>query len=328
MKLEVECGVCCGTSSRRLVQCVHCGYEACPSCVETFLLNSTNDPSCMNCRSVWDILFLQKALDADFLNGVYQDHRKDLLWKRFQYRVDTTFLCPCPSCPYGKIHVGSNTCSVCWTNVCGDCLDVCQAGHVCQKDILSSLQEITRFTKQCPGCHAPIEKLSGCFQMFCTQCYTPFDWKDGHILEKKNLHNPHYFEHQSSSQSINNVLPHLQQHIHREFYFLLLDIEKQIQCLHPPNEFCWTDDCCSREKLFHHDQIRLQIQCQLTLWSNFHKKGMIILRHILSGKSARKEIQQFENDLKEALLDYNEHVAECVLLRGLRLFSHHPLIVC
>ena len=323
--MKVECGVCCGTSSRRFVKCVHCGYEACPSCVETFLLGSTNDPSCMNCRLGWDILFLRKELDPDFLKGAYQDHRKDLLWKRFHYRVDSSFLCPCPSCPYGKIHRGTNSCSVCWTIVCGDCLNICQDGHTCPKDVLSSLQEIARFTKQCPGCHAPIEKLSGCFQMFCTQCYTPFDWKDGRILEKKTLHNPHYFEHQSVSHSI---LPHLHQHLHREFYFLLLDIEKQIQCLELSDNLSSTDDCYSREELFHNDQTRLQQHCQLSLWSTFHKKGMSILRSILHGKSTRQEIRQFENDLKDALLDYNEHVSECVLLRGLRLFPHRPLIVC
>lgn len=321
--MKLECGVCCETSSHRLIQCVHCGYRACPSCVETFLLGSSNDPSCMNCRSVWDILFLRKELDHAFLNGAYQDHRQDLLWKRFHYRVDSSVFCPCPSCPYGKIHRETNTCSVCWTRVCGDCLSVCQEeGHVCPKDVISSLQEIARFTKQCPGCHAPIEKLSGCFQMFCTQCYTPFDWKDGRILEKKTLHNPHYFEHQSISD---NILPNLHQHLHREFYFLLLDIEKQIHFLRSPDNF---SSYCSREELFFHDQNRLQTHCQLSLWSTFHKKGWVILRSILSGKSARPEIRQFENDLKEALLDYNEHVANCVLLRGLRLFSHRPLIVC
>lgn len=325
----MECGICCGIV-RRQIQCVYCGYHACSSCVETYLLGSTNDPSCMNCRSTWDILFLRKELHDEFLNGAYKEHRKDLLSKRFQRRINSSILCPCPSCPYGNVDRTTKTCQTCWTIVCDACRDVGGNNHSCRQDVLSSRQEISRLTKECPGCHAPIEKLSGCFQMFCTQCYTPFDWKDGRILEKKTLHNPHYFEHQSSA-SIQHVLENMNQPLYKEFCFLLMDIKKQIHIYQPTHENNdMMNDCrhLSHEQLFHDDQSRLQQHCQHALWFHFYKQGMNILRDLASGKQVKKQIHQFQTALKEKLLEYNEYVAECVQLRGLRLFPFRSLIVC
>ena len=51
---------------------------------------------------------------------------------------------------------------------------------------------LAKDSKPCPKCQCLIFKISGCDQMWCTQCHTAFSWKTGAI--EKNIHNPHYYE--------------------------------------------------------------------------------------------------------------------------------------
>lgn len=89
-------------------------------------------------------------------------------------------------------------CGVCSTWVCPDCHEVkrCQKdeNHTCNPDNVASAQLISKSTKPCPKCAAPILKVSGCDQMWCTLCQTAFSWKTGNAVTSGPIHNPHYFE--------------------------------------------------------------------------------------------------------------------------------------
>lgn len=89
-------------------------------------------------------------------------------------------------------------CGVCSTWVCPDCHEVkqCQKDehHVCNPDNVASAKLISQSTKPCPKCAAPILKVSGCDQMWCTLCHTAFSWKTGDVVTVGRIHNPHYFE--------------------------------------------------------------------------------------------------------------------------------------
>lgn len=315
----MECGVCCGTTTEKMIPCGECHYQACRVCVQTYLVHSTRDPHCMNCRQPWDILHLRKNLGKEFLEGAFQEHRKGVLAKRRNRCQDRDVLCLCPVCPYGKIMKSTQTCLSCWSRVCPRCHLLDTPHHQCHEDHVRSLETITQMTRACPGCHVPIEKQSGCFQMFCTHCYTAFDWKNGQVLEKDTLHNPHYFDHQNKDtafdpihQTIHNMTDYTLKWMCREFYMLVRDIGQKAQ--HPPPQDIWQ-----------------QQLCQHLIWVKYYKRGATILRNILAQpppSSVQSQIQCFQKDLREILNEYNEYVAECVQLRGFRLFPCNPPLVC
>lgn len=65
--------------------------------------------------------------------------------------------------------------------------------HVCKQEDLLSAEEIMKSTKPCPNCASRIFKISGCSQMFCTNCHTGFDYNTGKIIIT-DFHNPHRME--------------------------------------------------------------------------------------------------------------------------------------
>lgn len=331
-----ECVVCCSTGFKK-IRCAGCLYEACSLCVQTYLLGITSDPHCMNCRCAWDILFLHKNLDHGFLHGPFKEKRMMLLRVRSHRRMGDNALCPCPSCHYGKILKTTMTCSSCWIRVCEKCLCPQEKDHVCKEDLVHSLNKITETTRRCPGCYIPIEKRSGCFQMFCTYCYTAFDWGNGSILDKDKLHNPHYFDHHqhhqmvmSFQQTMNNITDCHKKRRLIGFYNLVKDIEHQVVQYKPTPSY---DTCgMEEEQLFDQEEVRQRGLCQHLLWVHYYKRGLMIMRDIMlegcQWDMVYHKIRCFQNDLGDVLVDYNEHVAECLQLRGYRLFPSNSSIVC
>jgi len=88
-------------------------------------------------------------------------------------------------------------CGVCETWTCKECMEVIgkdkEAEHTCNPDVFASAQLLKKETKPCPSCSAAIFKISGCDQMWCTQCKVPFSWKTG-LKVSGTIHNPHYYQ--------------------------------------------------------------------------------------------------------------------------------------
>lgn len=89
-------------------------------------------------------------------------------------------------------------CGICETWVCPHCHEVKQSqkdeNHTCNPDMVESVKMIAKETKPCPKCAAAISKVSGCDQMWCTECQTTFSWNSGQEITTSNIHNPHYYE--------------------------------------------------------------------------------------------------------------------------------------
>lgn len=114
------------------------------------------------------------------------------------HKQKNTWIFPCPNkneCR-GFFKGDETTCQLCHSTLCLKCLQIVektQDDHVCQEDNVSTAQLLRQNTKPCPSCHVSIYKISGCDQMWCTQCQTPFSWKTGQIVNQ-TVHNPHYYE--------------------------------------------------------------------------------------------------------------------------------------
>lgn len=112
--------------------------------------------------------------------------------KKASYEV--LFVCPCPGndCK-GLIRKKSLECSICEKVMCSSCRTFKEDGHVCDPDLVVTVKLLKSDSKPCPKCASPIMKVSGCDQMFCTQCHVAFSWRTGE-LATGTIHNPHAIE--------------------------------------------------------------------------------------------------------------------------------------
>ena len=89
----------------------------------------------------------------------------------------------------------SYKCGTCDKYFCAECHEQkntrVDVEHICNEDAKATIALIKRDSKPCPKCSIPIEKVSGCSQMWCVHCHTTFDWNTMRI-DKGYIHNPEY----------------------------------------------------------------------------------------------------------------------------------------
>lgn len=79
------CSVCIeeyNKSKRKEILCNHCNFSACKMCVERVLLESNNDPCCMQCLNTWSVDFLVNNFTKVFINVTLKKHRENQLFER------------------------------------------------------------------------------------------------------------------------------------------------------------------------------------------------------------------------------------------------------
>lgn len=105
----------------------------------------------------------------------------------------TSYVSPCPNNECRGFLSTRYKCGICNIQACSECREIKRENHTCDPNILESVKEIKKTTRDCPNCRTLIFKISGCDQMYCTQCHIAFSWRTGKV-EKGMIHNPHYFE--------------------------------------------------------------------------------------------------------------------------------------
>lgn len=86
-------------------------------------------------------------------------------------------------------------CGLCKVNVCNKCHEIKSDDdeHICDAANIQTAELLAKDSKTCPTCAALIFKISGCDQIWCTQCHTAFNWRTQQV-EKGVIHNPHYYD--------------------------------------------------------------------------------------------------------------------------------------
>ena len=324
----MECSICCekiNKSTHKLVTCTFCPvadtFQPCLTCVKRYLLETTQNAHCMNCKHEWTRVYLYTYLPKVFLNGEYKARRQEISLEKEKSMMPATqpyvevalerrdaakmerdiqnivisrscidtysdayletellkvrkehawkclmneirikerrlnrsqnggaerahFVRKCPMEDCRGFLSSAWKCGLCRTNVCSKChepkleeevveevveeevdgeekkeedaegtmvegINVEPArrprGHVCDPNNVETANLLKKDSKPCPKCACLIFKISGCDQMFCTQCHTAFSWKTGDI-ETRVIHNPHYYQY-LRDQSANGEIP-------------------------------------------------------------------------------------------------------------------------
>lgn len=82
---DTPCVVCAegyNRIGRKPVTCPYCSITVCMVCVKHYLLETIQDPHCMDCRREWDREFIDTALTKDFRSKSLKEHREDILLDR------------------------------------------------------------------------------------------------------------------------------------------------------------------------------------------------------------------------------------------------------
>ena len=80
-----DCNVCCETFNRRdrkKVECPFCDFVTCRKCVQTYLVDTTNDPHCMSCKNAWNREFVDNSCTKVWRNKELKSHRETILLER------------------------------------------------------------------------------------------------------------------------------------------------------------------------------------------------------------------------------------------------------
>lgn len=75
------------TPNRKKAACPYCDVKACVKCTQTYLINTHEDPHCMNCRKGWSREVMDEILLITWRNGEYKQHRQDILLDREKSRL-------------------------------------------------------------------------------------------------------------------------------------------------------------------------------------------------------------------------------------------------
>jgi hypothetical protein len=115
-----------------------------------------------------------------------------------------TFVAACPSSGCRGFLSTAYKCGTCQSRFCASCRELKGEVHECDLALVATIKAITDDSKPCPACGVSISRVSGCDQMYCTQCDTPFSYTTGAII-KGTIHNPHYFERMAAAAANANA---------------------------------------------------------------------------------------------------------------------------
>ena len=152
--------------------------------------------------------FRRREIDREIRSLRYTPLNKEKIRKKF--------IMGCPAGDCRGFLSQAWKCGTCERYVCPECRIIKanrdDPNHICNENDVATAKLLARDTKPCPKCAAPIFKISGCDQMWCVECQTPFSWGTGKI-ETGRIHNPHFYQFQRNQNG--GVAPRVPEDIRR-----------------------------------------------------------------------------------------------------------------
>ena len=82
-KTRVECEICIASCTQlQMATCGFCEYNACKSCTKRYLLSSSDDANCMNCKRLWSNDIMTGMFGKNFMLTEWKVHRENVLYER------------------------------------------------------------------------------------------------------------------------------------------------------------------------------------------------------------------------------------------------------
>ena len=88
-----DCSVCCeklNKSNHKNISCGYCDFSACKTCIQKYLIESSQDPHCMNCKKIFTRDFLNDNCTKVFINTDLKTHRETVLLDRQKCLIPET----------------------------------------------------------------------------------------------------------------------------------------------------------------------------------------------------------------------------------------------
>jgi hypothetical protein len=177
--------------------------------------------------------------------------QKEDLERQLQYGITrspeenkerATFVRQCPANGCRGFLSSQWKCGICEQWSCPECHELKgftrDSHHTCDPNNIKTAKLLEKDSKPCPKCQSLIFKISGCDQIWCTQCHVAFSWKTGKL--EKHIHNPHFYEWQRKNGGGNAPRNHADIECGRELTHYtvsrMLDLAKKYPHLYKVNQ--------------------------------------------------------------------------------------------
>lgn len=210
---EIECQICYCSVPLSNIFSPNCGHRFCTDCWCRYLtvkIMTEGEAQAINCAGIK----CKIPMDYENVMKLIEDPHIKL---RYQQLMTNSFVecsrllkwCPTPDCNCAfkvQFVAAKPVVCRCGKTICFQCdenwhepIDCNPLKHwkkLCKEES-KSLEWISRYTKKCPNCQAPIEKNGGCNHMICRKCNKDFNWTSGitvdPALESSREHNDRFW---------------------------------------------------------------------------------------------------------------------------------------
>lgn len=87
------CSICCDAFNltyKKKTTCPYCNIDVCMACNKKYLIESIQDPHCMNCMKAWPFDVFKNMVPFSFITKDYKNHRENVLFEREVARLPET----------------------------------------------------------------------------------------------------------------------------------------------------------------------------------------------------------------------------------------------